>query len=64
MGFVPAFGLGQGQEDFAFFAVPALGELPVYGGFGPLVRQVLPPAPDVRGRRGSLGGCYVLRWTA
>ncbi|MNI93924.1 hypothetical protein D3C73_1519460 [compost metagenome] len=54
MGLVPAFGLGQSEQDLAFFAVAPLGKLPVDGGLGTLIGQILAPPADVRvrGRHG------------
>ncbi len=60
---VAAFGLGQGQQDGAFFAVAVLGEVAVDGGFGAFVGEVLAPALDVRRGRAAAGlrrrGCGV-----
>jgi hypothetical protein len=41
----------QGKQDRALFTVPALCEIPVHGGLGALIRQVLAPAPDIRSAR-------------
>ena len=44
-----ALGLGQGQQDGALLAGAVLREVPVDGGLGTFVGEVLAPALDVRG---------------
>ncbi|MDQ0665592.1 hypothetical protein QFZ35_004090 [Arthrobacter ulcerisalmonis] len=61
VGFVPAFGLGQGQEDVPFLALAVLGQVTVDGGFSTLVGQVLAPPFDVRRRGLALRGVGGLR---
>ena len=60
---VAAFGLGQGEQDGAFFAAAVLGQVAVDGRFGPFIGEILAPALDVRGarvlRRALRGGCGV-----
>ena len=42
---------GQRQQDLALLAGASTGQVPVHGGFGPLVRQVLTPTPKIGGGR-------------
>ena len=54
---VPLLRVGQGQQDLPLLPGPALAQLAVTGGLGPLVRQILPPPADLavapgRSRRG------------
>jgi hypothetical protein len=53
--FVSALRRGQRQQNGAFFAGAVLRQVPVYGGFCPLVGQVLAPALDVCRVRGGAG---------
>jgi hypothetical protein len=50
VGFVPAFSFGQGQEDLALFTAAVLRQVPVHGGFGAFIGQVLAPPLNVRRR--------------
>jgi hypothetical protein len=47
VGLVPSLGFGQCKQNVAFFALAVLGQIPVDGGLGPFIGEVLAPAPDV-----------------
>ncbi len=55
MRLVPAFRIGEGEQDVPFFARPPAGEVTVDGGFGPFVGEVSAPALDVGGARLARG---------
>ena len=42
---------GQCQQDLALLTGASTGQVPVHGGFGSLVRQVLTPTPKIGGGR-------------
>ena len=48
---VAALGGGQCQQDVALLAGAPTGQVPVHGGFGALVGQVLAPPPKISWRR-------------
>ena len=47
MGLVPTLGLGEREKDLTLLAGLPFREVPVDGGFGALVGEVLPPPPDL-----------------
>jgi hypothetical protein len=49
MGFMPALGISKAQQDVALFALAAAGEVAIDSRFGPLIRQILTPPPDLHG---------------
>jgi hypothetical protein len=44
---VASFGVCQREQDVAFLAGPALGQVPVHTGFGAFIGQVLTPATQI-----------------
>jgi hypothetical protein len=59
---VARFRGGQRQQDFTLLAGASTGQVPVHGGFGPLVGQVLTPTPKIsRGRCRPVGLAGSLR---
>lgn len=52
MRLMPLLRLGEPEQDLAFLASPALGQLAITRGLGALVGEVLAPAADLSGRAG------------
>jgi hypothetical protein len=55
---VPALCFGECKQDVPLFALPVLREVPVDGGLGAFVGEVLAPAADIRRR----GLCLIPGW--